>query len=277
MLGIVASLTYAQRRELLETTKRLLEAIIEASRYDPYLERLGAENPSHCDGVGYTLLLLEEGERKQLHYFRADRIDCKENLQEAEKNAKRVVRIIEDSKWTSFILLFHTRKASRKEPRGEKHAHPYYASISARHGARQYFFAHNGSIHKDSLARIIGVNPASYTDSEIAFYWLIRRLGYGEKIKDAYSRLKSQVRTALNTLLLDLNEETLIATAYSSPKLDAARLDYYRVYLLEEPGIKAYMSSTIRDIIGRRAKTKTIENTILALSPNSRTIIEEGI
>ena len=252
-------------RDAVNTASLLLEAFLKASREDPYLARLGVPDPSHCHGWGYVVIWGTKEAYQGFEYARGDGGSCKENLAGLEYVVERLKALLE-AKWDRLLVVVHARRAGRNEPRGLLHAHPFSLTVAFRHGPRTYYFAHNGSIRKDELARILGVDPSAYTDSFIGFYWLVKRLSYGGDIAGLYRRLASYTRTALDTILVEKTGSTasMYVTGYVGD-VDEDRRQYYQPYLVRATGIVGYASSTIVDNVKGGVEAMVLEKKLAVI------------
>jgi glutamine amidotransferase len=233
----------------------LTKLVYEAARNDPLLGRI-ARDTRHCHGFGF-LLLYSNGRGYRLVYEKYDAADelgegeesCRENLQALMYAVEEVAELIEGSE--HGLLLFHARRASRGEPRGAMYAHPYTYTIASRQGPRLIALIHNGSVYKDAIASILGVDPAYYTDSQALTVWLARQLASGRTPGEALAEARKFTRSALDVVVADIapSSSGLRARAYAysylPSSLDEKRVEYYKPVFYTAPGSRGYISSTI--------------------------------
>jgi predicted glutamine amidotransferase len=235
----------------------LLKAFLESTKYDPYLETLtdGASS-CHCDGYGYVLAL-KKGGSWRIIYERFDAYPSRDasdaNLKEFSQAVRSVESILKTTTWSSVVLLLHSRKASRGEPRGTIMAHPYYGeTITRPSGLVGLYLAHNGSVYKDRIAPIAGVTPDSCTDSCVLHRALLRRLAEGETVRNSIDEFVSHIKSALNLgIILHRSEgrptlSAIAAIAWSRRIFEEKdRRRYYRFYILQDKSVQAVFSSTL--------------------------------
>ncbi len=268
----------SSRREAVSTAFTLLDAFLKASREDPYLAALGAPEPSHCHGWGYVVVASTTAGGYTL-YARGDEGTCSANLATLATAVERVKEAISAHDWSRLVAIIHSRRAGRKEPRGPLHAHPYHYTHPSRHGEQHFFLVHNGSLEKDFFTKTVGLDPSSYTDTAAAFYWLAKKLAAGAEPATLYRRLTGYTRTALNTVLLHVKpgSETVVATAYTRPGLDAARTKYYQFYMLKAESLLGFASSTVIDTSTASVDAEEMESEIVVVEPATGTVSREKL
>jgi len=248
----------AAREPPLSDIETLLNALIEASRHDPRLERVsGGARSSHDDGWGLAAVMVVErdGVKKVGYIYERSSLPIFDPL--SVKVLKHLVK--KACSCTELYIVVHARAASRGEPLGTEAAHPYREDIDSR-GA--IWFAHNGSANKDALARELGVSPALHTDSELLAMHiacelreeLSRRGSLQEFTKVLSAILKRAIerfcpsRAAVSALLAYLDGcIDLLVTTYA-PR-ESPRLEYYRPYVVSLPRVKAVVSPTVADVL----------------------------
>ncbi len=250
MIGVVWS--SSEGSMIVASLSRL---VYEAARNDPLLESI-AGDPRHCHGYGF-FLVYGSGRGYRMVYERYDAADelgvgedsCRENLKALEEASERVARLVEGSE--RGLLLFHARRAGRSEPRGSMHAHPFIHTITSREGPRVIALIHNGGVHKDTLASILDVDPAEYTDSHLLAVWLARQLSDGKTPSEVFSEARKFTRSALDVVVADVAHlgGKLRARGYAYSHLpgdiDEKRVEYYKPVFYSTPSSNGYISSTV--------------------------------
>jgi len=235
---------------------KLTKLLHEAASNDYLLKEL-TDNYRHCDGYGY-LILYDNGEGLKLIIEKFDAYDslsvsndiCSANLKALESTVNKLAKLIEESR--KGLLILHARKAGKGEPRGMMHAHPYIEGIASKNGYRLIALAHNGSIDKKPLAKLIGVNPNAYTDTHILTLWLTKQLMREGDIELVLKEAHQYTRTALNVVIADVEvrerlKAVLYAYSYISEKIkDERRLKYYKPVFFKTLGAEGFISSTVK-------------------------------
>ncbi len=235
----------------------LIDAFYRASRDDPYLASITGGDGRHCHGYGFVLAARTSG-GWMLSYERFDAANdlgvgeesCRVNLEELGKACSRIKRVVSSA--DQVVLVLHSRRAGRQEPRGVQHAHPYHYCMGLRGGAVDIFLAHNGSVDKESLARIVGLDPSSYTDSNILLLWMASQIRYGVSFKEAIISAKSYTKPGrgLDLAILTISPGLgldLYLVGYVAPEPDDKRRRYYETFIVRSDDIIAMVSSTIKD------------------------------
>ena len=238
-----------------EFVARLVRLVYEAASSDPLLASIAGDS-RHCHGYGYMVIYSSgHGFRAVVEkYDAADELgigeeSCKANLEALEEASHRLAEIVESS--LKGIVLFHARRAGRREPRGTMHTHPFIHGLGARHGYRTIALIHNGSVDKEQLAMMMGVDPEAYTDSHVLTLWLSRQLGYGRVIEEVLKEAQRFTRTALDIVVADVvsaQKPKMLLYAYShlAKGLDTNRLVYYKPVFFKTSDSQGYVSSTIK-------------------------------
>ncbi|ABM80604.1 hypothetical protein [Hyperthermus butylicus] len=248
---------------------RLAGLLYEAARSDPLLEAITGD-ARHCHGYGY-LLVYSDGRGWRILWERYDAADelgpgeesCRANLDALGWAAERLASLVEGT--ARGVLMLHARRASRGEPRGSLHAHPYLHGIPGRNGYRMLALMHNGSVHKDGLALLLGVDPAAYTDTHLLAVWLARQLGTGRTMEEAVREAEKYTKTALDIVLADIAPGPSISLyiySHLPEGLDANRLEYYKPVVFTAGEAKGYMSSTLKLLAEKRGLKLETDETI---------------
>jgi predicted glutamine amidotransferase len=233
---------------------RLVELHVKASEWDPLLARLNEEGDGrHCHGYGYAALI-DRGWGWSLHYEKFDAADrlgegeesCRANLNALREATSRLREALEDSR--RALLLLHSRRASRGMPRGTLHAHPYAEPLHGPRGPGVLYVAHNGSVHHREIVSHLGlpVDPGRYTDTHILALLLARRVSGGSSLVEALEEGATYVKTAyvVGALLVEADGIEAAYSAVLPESLDEEKIEYYKPYILEAPGLKAVASPT---------------------------------
>jgi len=270
----------AAREPRLTEIVSIVEALIEASRHDPRLERVsGGSRHSHDDGWGLAALaIVRRGSSKKVGYvYERSSLPIFDPL-----SIRTLTHLVRRScRCEELYMVIHSRAASRGEPLGSEAAHPYREVIDSR-GA--IWFAHNGSADKDALARELGVSPALHTDSELLAMYIACELRAELSRRgrlDEPSRLLTRIvrsaverfcrdRAVVSALLVYLDGYVgLYATTYVPS--DERRLEYYRPYVISSSGLSAVVSPTVADALesrGFKAREARLNN-IAKIIPGS--------
>lgn len=249
-------------REAVSTLLQLLDAYRKAVWSDPLLEKVYG-GKSHCDGVG-VVVALAMGGSWSIYYERFDAYGytsdpCMANLSALDAVLERVRGIVIGGGWDRLVLMIHSRRASRGEPRGTLYAHPFHYNIVGSNGTIDLFFSHNGGVDKERLADMLDVKGSldMYSDSLLAGFYLSNMLSKGYNIVAAVKSLalfvKPKSALNLNMLLFSSDGTKTRARAYavgllgSEAKNDPNRRAYYESILVLGRGLVGYVSSTVRD------------------------------
>jgi glutamine amidotransferase len=252
--------------------KLFIDAFVESSKYDVYLEKItGGRVYAHDDGWGLIVLGLVNNKPTVAHHHAIEPI--------FHERSKYILSLFEKriSKYNSIYLTLHARKASKKEPYGLDYTHPFMR-MSERCVA---WFAHNGGANKIELAKKLGVNPWVRVDSELLGHYLMDIAltcidGGGdvdECVKKAYGEVKSYVteRSALNTTLLLLVDDkiSLYITHYIRGTVDENTKLYYTIIAYSENNVTLSSSITILNYLSptHREKALLLESGIYRVEP----------
>ena len=263
-------------RKRTDALSKIIDALVEASSNDPYLEKL-ASDTRHCHGFGYVLALNVHGSWR-IMFEKGDYRDCEENLIALKNAAEKVKKAIKEGE--KGFLIIHARRTSG-EPRGSLNAHPFTYVRLLNQGKMIFFFAQNGGVRKEDISNDLNVSPELFTDTFLALVYIATNV---KKPDDVIEILKSAMKftyskSAFNTALLSvMNIEgkdilRLYLTAYygDGVKRSQIRTDYYQAYLVREGGLIGYVSSTIKDILHSSnvsLKIEKMDDRIIEISEN---------
>ncbi|MCE4617669.1 MAG: hypothetical protein F7C32_03705 [Desulfurococcales archaeon] len=214
----------AWTRKGTRTLAELAQLTLEAARNDPLLAQLGASDPRHCHGYGYTLLTGEWlswtfTHEKHDSYHKSPTTACDENLAKAEEAVARLKKRLEQA--TNAFLTLHFRRASRGEPRGTSAAHPYLATI--------WGFTSNTIL---SLAH---------------------KMSRGEELPALLREGFKYVKRGYIVSILTYNNEEIprlyLTLAHRIKPKDKARMRYYEPYIFKADGTAGMMSSTVAMLV----------------------------
>ncbi|MEM3186413.1 MAG: class II glutamine amidotransferase [Conexivisphaerales archaeon] len=211
-----------------ETAKGFLDALISASRNDPF-----NNGKSHADGWGAALCFKDE-------YFT---VRSSQPIF-SDSNASSLLRPAKER----VTGIFHARKAAKGEPAGAPFdSHPFAVSI----GEDIVYLAHNGHIDKRKLQSEVGLDVSKMNDSEVFAHFVARQaqdfeeaLQTGIEMVHEYHALYS----ALNLVVLRIEREGGLHVYYYNDFKEKEL--YYRLFLYNSNGQKAVMSSSVAFISG---------------------------
>ncbi|AFL67014.1 class II glutamine amidotransferase [Desulfurococcus amylolyticus] len=237
--------------EKIESAGEVLNAFIESSKRDPYLERVsGNRYSAHDDGWG--IAVVGYGDNPSIIYHRMiEPIYFENSLRVLDLINKRIQR------YKEVYLLIHSRKSSRNEPYGLEYTHPFMRLME--NGA--LWFAHNGGAKKEELARELGVYPWIRVDSELLGYYIMGNIGdclsinddLDECVRDAYVKGLKYIpeNSGYNTGLLALTSRN--TSLYISHKVagnpSQALLDYYKIVVYTSDEAVIAGSITIKEYL----------------------------
>jgi len=230
-------------REELQLISNLIELFIKSSEEDPYLRELTGGRVSHSDGWGMAALMVRGREVEGLYYRMGTPIYAKES----KELIKMFIGLL--SAYETVYMLLHSRAASRNQPLGKEHAHPYMENLSC----GTLWFAHNGTLRKEELLgkvreERITLLTHEFTDSALASKYLAHVIENKvckdseellKVVKDVYTELRKYVikKSALNTgLLMAIKFKPILIASYvvgEEVRLSKLRSDYYRLYSIE--------------------------------------------
>ncbi|NOZ31126.1 MAG: hypothetical protein GXO68_04160 [Crenarchaeota archaeon] len=239
--------------------EKLVDLHLKASENDHLLASLTGGDGRHCHGYGY-LLLVDYGNGWTLHYTRFDTADyikdyekaCKANLARMESESKHLRSILEGAK--RAILLLHSRRASRGMPRGTLNAHPFAANIARPRENGELFLIHNGSVHSEPLAKDLGLDPDSYTDSHLLTLWIATKMEKGLTLRESLQEAIRFTKRAfvVGVVYIGPTGVDVLAVSHLPADLDEKRIAYYKPYLVNASGIRAVVSPTIIDLAAEK-------------------------
>lgn len=237
-------------REGMSLLDEVVDAFVEGSRRDPYLEKAtGGRSSAHDDGWG--IAAVGYGDTPSVIYHRMlEPIFSESSIRALEFIKKRLKR------YREVYLLIHSRKSSRNEPYGYDYTHPFIRLME--NGV--LWFAHNGGARKEELARVLGVYPWVRVDSELLGYYIMGRIdeciennSIDECVSKAYLEGLKFIPegSGYNTGLLALISEN--ASLYVSHKVPGSPLpellEYYEIVAYTSPSIVLAGSITLRDYL----------------------------
>lgn len=143
--------------------------------------------------------------------------------------------------------LSHARAASPGEPVGVLYSHPFQAYTL---DGRILYVAHNGSVDKHKIGRLLGVDPSRFSDSWVLAMFLASRWDDPE---GALAEAVQYVKTALNLAVMELPGPRLYAYNYFKLSEEMrGREEYYKLYRVAGEGWEAVVSSSlVRHLEGR--------------------------
>ncbi|WP_236752112.1 class II glutamine amidotransferase [Acidianus sp. HS-5] len=197
-----------------EELTKLYETLKESAKNDVIASKFGL-NPVHGDGWGYVIY---DGERIYLY---------------KSKNPIFVESLVLPSIEGRFYAIFHARQATDKSTVSSRFSHPFYADNEDYF----YFFAHNGSVDKEKLAKDLNFQGTTI-DSELALKFLIKN-GLEKGIE---LLMREYTKSALNVLILRVSRSDGSAELYYVNYYTRKdRSEYYKLYKSEN----AVFSSTL--------------------------------
>lgn len=255
---------YASSPRGVHVLGELAVLVAEAARGDPYLAAVTGGEDRHCHGYGFVLAYRGEGGAWRLVHERFDALDegvgeeeaCRANLEASLGAAERLRGLLSSAR--EAFLVFHVRRAGRREPRGSLNTHPYVAVSAAPGGQLLLYLAHNGGVRKEALAEGLGVEPGGYTDSNLLLLWLAGAVARGAEPWEALAEGFGLAKSGYDVALLVLRdrargvEPALYVAAGYAAGLDEARRRYYEPVGFRGEGAAGYISSTVRDLARER-------------------------
>lgn len=243
------------KKEHIDKAFELIDALVSASRSD---NTYGNTTISHKDGFGYVIFG-KNGENISNLYFRSTNPIFESNSQISK--LKEVI-----SNFDSFAFGIHVRLMSKGNV-DIINTHPYMFSLP---NGKNLFFMHNGTLDKPKMEEEFEIEVSESLSDSFAFSCAISKnfesfYTLKELIKDGTKFVIENSGFNTITFLLDGNEVNSILTVYYRGKRD-----YYKAYLLEDNGLIAFMSSTLKQFLTEPLKEKLQE---LGNEPLSGTII----
>ncbi len=219
-----------------ERIRPLLDALVNASKKDPYKEARG-KGSQHRDGWGY--LLIRDGTER--HYRSVNPMF--HDIDEIQTLNERLNGFV--------VLMAHARAASQGSV-GLLNTHPF--AFSSRRGFSFWLF-HNGDLNKKQLVEMAGFEEEDLkgvSDSYVLAAYLCRHLAGTSKedVIEAYREAVKATRTSFNTVTVfqDTSQEIRVfITAYSTENRvkEPKDWDYVKILSLEEDDLFAIASSTV--------------------------------
>ncbi|MCI4464080.1 MAG: class II glutamine amidotransferase [Caldisericum sp.] len=218
-------------KDNIDSASFLIDALVKASLNDP---TYGNEVISHKDGFGYVLYGLGNGKITNI-YFRSTK-----PIFESDKDIVSLKNTLKG--FDRFAFAIHVRLASAGS-KDTVNIHPYMFSLP---NGINFFFMHNGTLCKDKVEEKFKVKvDDNLSDSFTFSYAISRKLENFLKAKEFLKSGKDFVKenSGFNTIsfFADGNNVDSIITVFFKGKKD-----YYKAYFLENQGLIAFMSSTLK-------------------------------
>jgi len=181
-----------------ERLKKLAQCLILSAKDDPITHDV------HKDGWG----IVAYDKEKMVYYRSVNPI-----FNESDVLFNLISLLNDDIK-----VIIHARLASDKNLVSSYLSHPYMESNEK----SIIYFAHNGSVNKEDLGKILNINPRLMVDSELIGKYIV---SHGiEKVKE----LQAYTKSALNLLILKIDRESKDAHLYY--------YNYYNVDYIRKKG-----------------------------------------
>ncbi|MEM0027773.1 MAG: class II glutamine amidotransferase [Ignisphaera sp.] len=179
-----------------------------ATQYDVILDRVRRGRRAHNHGWGVAYVFMKFGEMGFAHYKTA--------LPLLDEDIRRFVKSIPmDLQWIHMVM--HSRLTTL-EPINMFNSHPFYINIP---GKLHLWFAHNGSVNKNLLAKELGLEDlaSSYADSFFIAYWIAKKVDSidADSLSRTLSRLieMGAVETSLNSVGIMIDEKNNKVVSFS--------------------------------------------------------------
>jgi glutamine amidotransferase len=195
--------------------ERLFECLKKSAEKDVYFN-----NNSHPDGWGLVVLT-----KDKIFHYRSGNPIFTENMP---------LKLNDEE----MIAIFHARQATDKTLVGSQFSHPYVETNE--NGV--LFFAHNGSVDKESLSQELLINADMMVDSELALKFLLRYSNLYNGIND----LKNYTKSALNLFLIQIHREKeaeLFYLNYVKTRSQKVSSNYYDLYVDKKDGVSVFSST----------------------------------
>lgn len=213
-----------------------------ATQHDVVLDRVRRGRRSHNHGWGAAYAFMKFDEMGFAHY--------KTSLPLLDEDVRRFVKgIPTDIQWIHMIM--HSRLTS-SEPINVFNSHPFHISIP---GKLSLWFAHNGSVNKNLLARELGLEGLvnSYADSFFVAYWIAKNVDRidVESLAKTMGRIIEigAVETSLNSVGIIVDEASNRVVSFSLNYITGEgekNRDYYQLLRIEaSEGSVVIASSTV--------------------------------
>lgn len=254
MCRILASAIHRPQKE---KTKLLLESFSKSAQRDPYLEIISNKKyQSHGDGWGLAYIGYINNIPVIGYYRSIEPIYSEHSRSVIEHLIEKIAEL------DIVYLVIHARRASRTEPIGQEHSHPFMYRLEK--GA--IWFAHNGGAFKKDIALTIGEYPWLRTDSELLGLFITKNIqtcmhrDLDQCVVEAYKRSIRYIpsNSALNTCLLVLDEDKphLYASAwYNTSESNLSR--YFSMHKIISEELTALGSITILEYLPRDIREKS--------------------
>jgi len=218
-------------KDHIDSVSSLIDALVKASLNDP---TYGDEVISHKDGFGYVLYGLGNGKITNI-YFRSTK-----PIFESDGEILTLKNTLKD--FERFAFAIHVRLASAGS-KDTTNIHPYMFSLP---NGINFFFMHNGTLCKDKVEETFEVKVGDNLSDSFTFsYAISRKLESFLKAKEFLKSGKDFVKenSGFNTIsfFADGNNVDSIITVFFKGKKE-----YYKAYFLENQGLIAFISSTLK-------------------------------
>jgi len=230
-------ITFYCEGEQCSTLNRFIRALVESSQNDPYLHMF-SKRYRHEHGWGYAIACFEE-DFSTIFFGKSLKPIYNDDL------AGKIAEYLE--KYEVCLGMIHSRLASKKEPINIYSTQPFHHNLG-KHG--HLWFIHNGSVDKESLAKILNKEELlkTHSDSYFASLLVAKNIIAKQDLVKAVIGVLVYVRTAFNVgiMILNNNGSKLFTLNYFTPKMKYFK-DYYKLYSVSKGNTKIIASSTIID------------------------------
>ncbi len=233
---------FQAKRRSFTPLEKFFKAFINSSKNDPYLSSI-SKFKSHNHGWGYSIICFNKGVAQIFHGK-----SLKPIYDDPIANYSYILEPL-SSNDTCFGMI-HVRLASRKEPINLFSTQPFFLNLE---NLGYMWFIHNGSVNKNTIAKILGKEELmeTYSDSYLASMLIAKKYMGGENIVKVIKDCIKYVKTAFNIGIILMNTDKLITVAmkYLVPERETINRysNYYKLYHVSKDGFKAIVSSTIID------------------------------
>ena len=250
---------YAKSKEFVED---LLEALIEASRYDHIAAKVIGSFDKHDDGWGCVLALKNDYWR--ILFYKSVKPIWEEDLSFLKSSLN----------FKYLVGLIHTRKASRNTPIDTFSAHPFQVVVA---DGSTIYVIQNGGIKKKESWEVIceeyDFEPDAVSDTFIytlmlAKYYRQRSGPPPERLAKTLRKLHSFLEVedlagrCVNTFILQYSPEDKVSLGVVVAYYNEKYVDYYKVYkITSSNGELAFVSSTVAEVLAKRGYSpELVEN-----------------
>jgi len=208
--------------------KEFIKSFVMASINDVILNKFRYGRKAHNHGWGLASIIKRYGELSHFYY--------RTSLPLIESDFKKILRKLHfnDIDWITLIL--HSR-LTNNEQINVLNSQPFYINIP---GKLNLWFAHNGSINKQKLAKELGMDNIKnrYSDSFFLAHWISKNIEEltDDNIKNIFKRLVEMniTKTALNVILILFDELSMVVKAVAfNYVVDVDRMNYYNLYSIK--------------------------------------------